>query len=304
MTQDSYHFIEVVQGVLTEDFPYFAKVIDKRRSEFGGFWETAFEEELQQFFGGELARLKKAIRGYGKFALDGMKLQKKFDKDRAYIPQRYADVAEAVYLDRDYMFDLYLPGILLSQYLWPHHFRQREYFRNTFVPKVSTSGSKLFFDIGVGTGFYSKELLRFMPSILGHGFDISPHSLEHTELIISKWGFSERYKSFNRNVIVDPPQESADCLINVEVLEHLEDPAGFLKGLYRILRPGGVGFISAAITAPNADHIYLYNNIGELCAQVEEAGFIIEDSVEFRGYEPKPGDTAPSNGVCIVKKEL
>jgi hypothetical protein len=40
-----------------------------------------------------------------------------------------------------------------------------------------------------------------------------------------------------------------------------------------MLRPAGRAFITAAITAPNADHIYLYEDVAAVEAQLVEAGF-------------------------------
>ena len=70
-----------------------------------------------------------------------------------------------------------------------------------------------------------------------------------------------------------------------------------------MLEPGGYGLITAAVTAPNADHIYLYNSIGEVLAQVEQAGFKVVDSREDRAYEPtKPTESVPKNAAIIVTK--
>jgi SAM-dependent methyltransferase len=300
MTTATYRHVQLVEGVLERKFPYFAKVIQKRHEEFGDTWLARFDRELATFFGNDEARLEAAVRGYGNFALDGMRLQKKFDKAREYIPKRYADVSEAVYQNRSYMFDLYLPGILLSQYLWPHHYRQLLYFEGSFVPLVSEAS--LFFDVGVGTGFYSKEMLRLAPRITGIGIDISPFSLEHTRGLVDAWRLGDRYRTVRCDIFVDPPAERADCLINVEVLEHLEETVRFLRGLRELIRPGGHAFITAAVNGPNADHIYLYRNVAELEAEVVAAGFRVLDRQEYFGYVPKPGETAPSNAICIVER--
>lgn len=291
--------VQAVERILTLRFPYFAKVVAKRYEEFGEEWLARFDRELRTFFGDEASRLEAAVRGYGNFALDGMRLQKKFDKTREYIPKRYVDVAQSVYYDRSYMFDLYLPGILLSQYLWPHHYRQLLFFDQTFLPLARTA--KIFYDVGVGTGFYSKETLRSLPEIRGVGIDISPFSLEHTADLVRAWELSGRYHALQRDIFVDPPAELADCLINVEVLEHLEEPLRFLGSLRQLLKPGGVAFITAAVNGPNADHIYLYRDVGEVEKEVVAAGFRVLDRQEYFGYVPKPGETAPSNGVCVVE---
>jgi SAM-dependent methyltransferase len=183
--------------------------------------------------------LDKATDGYGLFALDAMKLQKRFDKERDYIPKSYKDVAAAVYHSPAYMFDLYLPGILLSQFLWRHHYQQLQFFRERFVSRARQLGPRLFYDVGVGTGFYSKEMLLALPEVRGVGCDISKHSLAHTQMMVERRGVSSRYQTRLVDILTAdlPP---ADCVVSVEVLEHLEDPPGFLRALHRVLRPGGV----------------------------------------------------------------
>jgi SAM-dependent methyltransferase len=294
--------LAALEGRLASRFPYFAKVVAKRVEDFGQPWIEDFETELRVFFAGDGAALDKATDGYGVFALDAMKLQKRFDREREYIPKSYADVAAAVYHSPSYMFDLYLPGILLSQFLWHHHYQQLKFFRERFVPKAKALGAGQFYDVGVGTGFYSKEMLQALPEARGTGCDISEHSLAHTARMLERWGLAARYQPRRVDILTAnlPP---ADCIVSVEVLEHLEDPPAFLRALHGMLRRGGVGYITAAINAPNADHIYLYRSIRDVLKEIEGAGFRVLEHAEYFGYVPKAGESVPSGGVCVVTKE-
>jgi SAM-dependent methyltransferase len=292
--------LDALSARLERRFPYFAKIIGKRLEDFGESWALDFEEELEKFFGADVDALRKATDGYGTFALDAMKLQKRFDKDLCYINKSYADVAKAVYHSHDYMFDLYLPGILLSQYLWPHHYRQLLFFREKFIPRARQLPARLFFDVGVGTGFYSKEMLRLLPDASGRGYDISEHSLAHTIMMLDRWKLSKRYHAHRQDILTYDDDVQADAIVSVEVLEHLENPPQFLEGLRRMLRPGGIGYITAAINAPNADHIYLYRSGDDVAREIETAGFSILDRQEFFGYVPRADESVPSGGVFIV----
>lgn len=300
---DAYPHVREVQRVLDERFPYFARIIDRQVQEFGPAWLAFLESDLAKFFQGDLERLGQAVFGYGRFALDGMRLQKLFDKTHRYEFKSYAEASDEVYQNRDYMFSLYLPGIYLSHFLWLHHYKQHVFFEEKFLPLVRNHGGMEFYDVGVGTGFYSKEMLRALPDIRGNGFDLSPYSLEHTAKMVDAFGFLPRYQTNLRNIVSEPIEKPAPFIINIEVLEHLEDPQEFLNALCKMLEPGGYGLISAALTAPNADHIYLYNTAQEVADQLVSAGFKVLDHIEDEAYQPrKPGDTVPRNAAFIVSR--
>lgn len=295
--------VATISRILHEEAPYLASVIDKQYGEFGSEWLSEFDTDLATFFAGDMEKLRLATQGYIKFALDGMLLQKRFDKTGRYEPKTYDQAAAEVYQNEQYMHTLYLPGIYLSHFLWRHHFMQHLYFLDQFVPKVKAHGGTTYYDVGVGTGFYLREMLRRVPGLRGHGFDLSPSSLSYTDRMVAAFGLRDRCTLNLQNILTDPPSPPASFLTNVEVLEHLEDPLAFLKGLNKLLAPGGLGMITAAVTAPNADHIYLYNSVDELVAQAMEAGFIVIDSREDKAYEPRrPNESAPRNAIVIVSK--
>lgn len=299
----SFPYVKTVETVLRERAPYLASIVQKQGTEFGQPWFAEFDRELRTFFGDDATRLANAVQGYIKFALDGMLLQKRFDKTKRYEPKSFETAAAEVYQNPDYMFNLYLPGIYLSHFLWRHHYRQHIFFIERFLPLVVGHGGLRFYDIGVGTGFYSKEMLRFVPRLRGEGFDLSQFSLTYTQRMVGAFGVGDRYRCGIRDITTPPPPNPAPFILNVEVLEHLEDPLSFLKALNRLLETSGYGMITAAVTAPNADHIYLYNSAQEVVAQVEEAGFRIMEYREDRAYEPtKPSESVPVNAAIIVTK--
>jgi hypothetical protein len=297
-----YPHINAVESYFAAKFPYFAKTISKRLDDFGTQWCDGFEKELAVFFGGDEARLKSAAHGYGLFALDGLRLQKKFDKTLQYVNQSYADLKDEVYLNREYMFSLYLPGILLSHYLWPHHFNQKIWFLKEFISLVKKENVETFCDVGVGTGFYSKEMLLNLPGAEGYGYDISDNSLEHAKTMVTQWGFGGRYHCNQQDITANPPKRLHDCAVNVEVLEHLEDPVAFLKALRKMIKDGGYAFITAAIDAPNKDHIYLYRDLESVAKELRQAGFSVVAQENFPAFlASKPGETVPQNGSFIVR---
>mgnify|MGYP001558738242 CR=1 FL=1 len=279
--------------------PFMSNTVAKMRGVFGESWEARFEETLSKMFADEKT-MENAIKGYVRFALEATKLQKRFEKDREYIPKTYADVAQDVYHNEDYMRNLYLPGILLSHYLWPHHYRQLMYFHEVFVPRMLASDDRSFVDVGVGTGFYSRQLLCASNDVKGKAYDISQHAGNYSAMQMKAFNLLDRWQCELRNVLSAEIRQDWPFLLSVEVLEHLEDPVTFLKRLRAMLRKGGSGFITAAITAPNADHIYLYNEPRDIIAQLEEAGFELIDFLEEKGYESIAEEPVPRIAAFIV----
>ena len=87
------------------------------------------------------------------------------------------------------------------------------------------------------------------------------------------------------------------------MLEHLEDPMKMLESLYKSLKPGGLGLISAAVNAPNADHIYLYRSCGDVREHLIKAGFEIRHDTCDEAYDARTiGEVVPVNYGALVCK--
>jgi hypothetical protein len=85
------------------------------------------------------------------------------------------------------------------------------------------------------------------------------------------------------------------------VLEHLEDPVAFLRGLRATMAPGAKAFITAAVNAAHADHIYLYRSADDVLAHLIDAGFTLEQSFVGAAYKPPaPGVPVPQAAAFIV----
>lgn len=274
-----------LQEVLLEDYAFMAGIVKRSHAAFGPEWAREFDEIIERHIKSDRA-IRHAVRGYANFALDAIRLQNVFVKTRDYAVKSYAQAAEQVYHNDEYMLNLYLPGILLSHYLWPHHYRQHKFFEHTFLPDVVRQGG-VFADVGIGTGFFSLKMLRGAPNVLGRGFDISPGARTHALSLVQSFGLADRYDVQLQDVVQNTPESFADWLISVEVLEHLEDPESFLRALRKMLKPGGKAFITAALNAANADHIYLYRNPLEVADQLMRSGFGIEQYHSGMAYAPR-----------------
>jgi SAM-dependent methyltransferase len=291
--------VERLRAALRAGFPFRAEHIERATAAFGEAWASELEDLLARMFpAGD--GLEQAARGYCDFVLDGMRLMKRFERDGVYAAKSYDEAAHEVYHNRAYMLDLYLPGNLLSHYLWPHHWRQLVFFRNSFLADLRASDDPRFADVGVGTGFYSRILLDGARAARGRGYDVSEFSLEYAARQAAAFDCAERYELRRADVIAAPPSETVPFLTCVEVLEHLEDPPAMLRALRAMLAPGGKAFITAALNAPNVDHIYLYRDVEEVHRHVRAAGFRLEQGFVAAAYRPRGDEPVPAVAALIV----
>ena len=295
-----FKYLYHLQEYLKKKYSFLGANIPRQYSSLGDDWAEKFNRELEKTLGGyEL--IEKAADGYAEFAMDSLILTAKFQKTREYDFKTYEEAANEVYQSFEYMNSLYLPGILLSHYLWEHHYAQYEFYKNKIVPHLPQEG--FFYDVGVGTGFYSRNILRDS-NLKGIGIDMSPHSLAYTRKTIENFGFSKRYSSLQCNFYeIQSQLKNADFICSIEVLEHLEDPQIMINHLYQALKPGGYGMISAAVNAPNADHIYLYRSGEEVAKQITNSGFsIIEETCDKAYQARRKNEIVPENYGALIKK--
>lgn len=265
-------------------------LIGRALNTFGKDWAVDFEDTLGTLYPDDLM-LEAAAKGYSAFALDSMRRQRAFELSREYPNKTYAEAAGEVYFNIDHMMQEYLPGLLLSHFLWPHHYRQLQFFDVAFVNPMRLSDQPRFSEIGVGTALYSRRLLARLPQSIGNGYDISPASCRFARHHLAASGVCERY-TMNEQDIISQPIEPVPWLLCVEVLEHLEQPVEFLRALRAGLASGGKAFITAALNAAHSDHIYLYRSPEEVWEHLSAAGFTLEQSFAAAAYAP-PTPNAP-----------
>ena len=279
-----------LQTLFEEKHRMSRSLIGRATAAFGVAWAEDFEGTLESLCA-DTASLASAARGYSAFAFDSMRRQKAFEAAHDYPHKTYAQAASEVYFNEAHMRTEYLPGLLLSHYLWPHHYRQLRFFDVAFLDPMRQAGTATFAEIGVGTALYSRRILQALPGARGAGYDISPSSCSFAAAHVRAIGAGARYAMHQQDVVAQTI-ETVPWLVCVEVLEHLEDPIIFLKALRAGLAPGGRAFITAALNAAHADHIYLYRNGEEVWEHLKAAGFALEQSFLGAAYAP-PGPDVP-----------
>jgi SAM-dependent methyltransferase len=291
--------IELLRQIFSSRYRLSKGLIERAEAAFGSEWSADFGCLIASLFANE-EQLTAAAKGYTAFAFDSMRRQKAFETSRVYPNKTYAEAAKEVYFNADHMVDEYLPGLLLSHYLWPHHYRQIQFFDTAFLAPMAQSPSKLFAEIGIGTAAYSRRVLERIQQAHGRGYDISPSSCRYAERHVEAIDAMSRYVVKCQDILANPI-EPVPWLICVEVLEHLEDPVGFLRALRVAVAPGGRAFITAAVNAAHTDHIYLYRQAQDVELHLVEAGFVIEQAFSAPAFAPpEPGVPVPVAAAFVV----
>lgn len=288
-----------LRAVFATNYRFAVGLLDKTQASFGPAWTCEFNSILRSLFPSEES-LVAAARGYSAFALDSMRRQRQFEVTLTYENTSFSEAASAVYFNESYMESEYLPGLLLSHFLWPHHYRQIRFFDSAFLDAMSRSDDQTFAEIGVGTALYSRRVLEKLEKSKGYAYDISPTSCLFAERQMVTLKAGDRYQVALQDVL-KKPIAAVSWIICVEVLEHLENPVTFLRAIRNGLRPGGKAFITAALNAANIDHIYLYRETRDVEAHLRTAGFVVEDSFAASAYVPREdGTPVPVAAAFIV----
>ena len=284
---------EQMKTRLQQKYPNFAPLWKTAELQGGPDWVKEFSGHTDRVFGGHGERgIWEAVDGYAEFCTEAVRAQIFFEKNGRYKASSYAEVLQDCYHSEDYMARRYLPGQFLSHFIWPHHGKMLRGYLERFLP--AAGDIKLFYEVGVGCGMYSLKTLEARPDCKGVGFDIGQYALDFTKRVVDVHGLGQRYHIENRDIIAIPPESPADFIVSQEVLEHLEDPPAFIRALRMMVRPGGYGYITAAINAGHTDHIYLYRSHGEVRRQLENAGWtVLDEQVEFN-YPDKPLELRPT----------
>lgn len=186
-------------------------------------------------------------------------------------------VNEAVYKDGQVMEGYYLVGLLLSYFTWIHHYWMLQFFQGKFLARDGSVGSIM--EIGVGHGLFSLLASRRWGQASITMTDVSEHSLAFARRLLTSDGRTEGVTYLHFDVMKATPLPRVDRLICSEVLEHIPDPLALLRQILDALQPGGLAFVTAAINAPQIDHIYLFSSRQDVEAMVAEAGLALIDAV-------------------------
>lgn len=240
----------------------------QRAGNFLGKYELLLAEEGKN--------LDFAIDCYLKMLADITMESMSFLRTGEYSSKSFEEVNQRVY-GNPVVMEYYMHALLLSQFLWRHHYEMFEFFTTELAKHKDVA--KNYLEIGGGHGLQVAEATQ----ILGDDakftvVDISVTSLNLAKRLVN----DERVNFVHADIFKYQPETKFDFITMGEVLEHMEDPAALLRCTANLLTDDGTLFITTPANAATIDHIYLFRNAEEIRKLIHDSGFTI--SSEFYRY--------------------
>lgn len=207
--------------------------------------------------------IPKIVDAFVLFSYNVNRAQLQYEVDGHYEHSSFQECYDACYNQEAFMDD-YLWGIYLTNYLWVHHFEISLFYKDRFLSRIGSNTHIV--EIAPGHGGWGIWALDETPGASLKGFDISPQSITIAKSVANAAGVSDRsvYEERNALDLNQVKAESADACICCFLVEHLEQPSQLFAVIAHLLKPGGIAFITGALTAAQVDHIFEFRYESEL----------------------------------------
>jgi 2-polyprenyl-3-methyl-5-hydroxy-6-metoxy-1,4-benzoquinol methylase len=257
-------------STLQQKYPMLSRGVQEARAVAPDLVDEQFEECLRwaaRAFGDGV--IEDVAAGYAFFTLEVNRAQQAYEKDGRYKVSTFAEANALVYQQPEYMRHYYW-GVFAILFCWPHYVELMDFYLNRFVAHLG--GARLL-EIAPGHGAWGLIAVMRASGMSLEGWDISPTSLEMAPKMALGAGVADRctYRVADATKI-EHDRERFDAAVCCFMLEHLEQPGDFLKGLAPALKSGGTAFITLALTAGQPDHIFEFHRESEGILLAEAAG--------------------------------
>jgi 2-polyprenyl-6-hydroxyphenyl methylase/3-demethylubiquinone-9 3-methyltransferase len=105
-------------------------------------------------------------------------------------------------------------------------------------------------DIGCGGGLLCEPMARLGFSVTG--VDASPRNIGVARAHAETQGLDIDYRANTAEALIDQNEPLFDVILNMEVIEHVADPARFLRDCVKLLKPGGLMIVATLNRTPKA----------------------------------------------------
>ena len=269
-------YIDYIYDGISALNPLHGKKLKKNIDFFGESYyvqANAFFDKYTGILQQQNKSLDYAIDCYLKMIADVNAETIEFSRSGKYTSSTFDEVNARVYARPETM-EYYMHGLIMSQFLWKHHYQMVEFFTGT-LPGYKRS-TKSYLEIGVGHGYYLSKALE----ILDAQTEFTVVDISETSIALAKNFVNDEWVNYNLQNIYDYDSSNKFDFITLgEVLEHVEDPLQLLLKINDLLSDNGTLFFTTPTNAPAIDHIYLFNNVDEIRDLAKAAGFKIESEV-------------------------
>lgn len=195
-----------------------------------------------------------------------------FIRNGKYRNSTFEEVNEIVYANPEYM-KKYMMGLSILDYTSSFHLKMLRYFENN----MNMFSGKRYLEIGPGFGQYLIKVILNCNFEKFCACDISKTSVDGSNAYLKYRNLSDKCTVIEKDFFQFVSEESFDCILMGEVLEHVEQPLMMLNKIYELLNRGGKAFITTVINTPTVDHISLFSSIEQVVDLVKDAGFKVID---------------------------
>ena len=222
--------------------------------------------------------IERSIDAFVQFTTDVNLAQARYEVSGHYENKTFEEVYQNHYSQHAQMAD-YLWGIYLTNFLWAHHLEICLFFENRFLTRLSDPSTLV--EIAPGHGGWGVWALHEHTGVRLQGYDISPASIEIAASVATAAGVHARASYQERDVLdlTTLDANMADAVICAFLVEHLEQPTQLFAVIHQILKPGGVAFVTGALTAAQVDHIYEMHQESEMMVLAESEGLRVLESL-------------------------
>lgn len=279
------HYLQFILDRIIEKNPLHSKKVKKNISRN----DEVYYQRSEQFFDRYTELLKQqgkslefAVDCYLKMIHDVNFETVQFQQTGKYSSTSFDEVNKRVYSNPEVM-EYYMHGLLMSQFLWKHHYEILTYFEE--VIKKYQSQIHAYAEVGGGHGLYISQAVV----LLGNQSDFTMIDISESSLKLAKQLIGDSEINYiHHDIYTYQSDKKYDFITMGEVMEHVEDPQKLLEKLHSLLADDGKVFVTTPTNAPAIDHIYLFRNAEEIREIIRAAGFrIVEEKCIYSENLPR-----------------
>ncbi len=137
-----------------------------------------------------------------------------------------------------------IPGLFASLYEKASRMVKESYYRRLAGEIAALLKTGKILDLGTGPGYLPLEIAGISPSITVVGLELSPKLIEMAKQNALQAGVADRVHFKVGSAARLPFEDKAfDMVISTGMLHMVRDPVTIFQEIYRVLKPGGRGWI-------------------------------------------------------------